>query len=127
TGAVALAAGAAAGAAGAPALVNGAARAGRTAGVLALRPQQLDQLADVFNGRDPASTRALLQILEMQTRQNIAEALANSGQLVVVTAQELGLAGLAAQREAMARGAAAPENTTQSLANGGGAGARPHA
>lgn len=59
----------------------------RSQGVLALRPQQLDQLADVFVSRDSASTTALLAILELQTRQNIAEALASSGQLVVLTAQ----------------------------------------
>jgi hypothetical protein len=61
----------------------------------------LDLLADVFKGRDPASTQALLAMLEMQTRQNIAEALAGSGQLVVVTAQELGLASATAQRDAV--------------------------
>jgi hypothetical protein len=86
-----------------PAAVDAARAVMRTHGVLALRPQQLDQLADVFKGRDPAATKALLAILEMQTRQNIAEALASSGQLVVVTAQELGLAGASAQRDAVAR------------------------
>lgn len=106
----------------AAATVDAARAVVRAQGVLALRPQQLDQLADVFKGRDPAATKALLAILEMQTRQNIAEALASSGQLVVVTAQELGLAGASAQRDAVARftaqdiaaGAYAPEN-----ANGG--------
>jgi hypothetical protein len=44
-------------------------------------------------------------MLDMQTRQNIAEALAASGQLVVVTPQEFGLVGAAAIREA-ARGRA---------------------
>lgn len=87
-------------AAGAPA---GARVAMRSHGVLALRPQQLDLLADVFKNCDPASTASLLAMLEMQTRQNIAEALAGSGQLVVVTAQELGLAGAMAQRDAVAQ------------------------
>ena len=73
----------------------------RGQGVLSLRPQQLDMLADVFKGREAASTQAILSMLEMQTRQNIAEALAGSGQLVVITAQELGLAGATAQRDAM--------------------------
>ncbi|KAF0177266.1 MAG: hypothetical protein IV086_02760 [Hyphomonadaceae bacterium] len=77
----------------------------RAQGVLSLRPQQLDQLADAFKGREPASTAALLAMLEMQTRQNIAEALASSGQLVVVTSQELGLTGASAQRDAVERGA----------------------
>ena len=86
----------------------------RTQGVLALRPQQLDQIADVFHQRDPESSAALLSLLEMQTRQNIAEALAASGQLVVVTPQELGLVGLSAQREAFLKRGAAAAETSQS-------------
>lgn len=80
------------------------AAAARTQGVLALRPQQLDLLSDVFKDRDPAATEAILTMLEMQTRQNIAEALAASGNLIVVTPQELGLIAAGAQRDAaMAR------------------------
>lgn len=121
TGAVVMAAGAS----GAAPAIAGVGRAARSQGVLALRPQQLDQIADVFNGRDPAATRALLAILEMQTRQNIAEALASSGQLVVVTAQELGLAGMTAQRDAMSRMAAQEAAAPVSpLSNGNGV--RPH-
>jgi len=78
-------------------------------GVLALRPQQIDLLADAFKGRDPASTSAILSLLDMQTRQNIAEALAASGQLVVLTAQELGLFGAAAQRDALTRSRASSD------------------
>lgn len=70
----------------------------RGPGALSLRPQQLDQLADVFKGRDPASTSAILSLMEMQTRQNIADALGASGQLVVVTPQELGFITAAALR-----------------------------
>jgi regulator of protease activity HflC (stomatin/prohibitin superfamily) len=88
-------------------------------GVLALRPQQLDQLADVFRGRDPAATSALMALLEMQTRQNIAEALAASGQLLVLTPQELGLISAAAQRDALARRAVAAQ-PSQPQPNGGG-------
>ncbi|WP_395645131.1 hypothetical protein [Terricaulis sp.] len=92
----------------------------RSQGVLALRPQQLDQLADTFVGRDPASTAALLALLDMQTRQNIAEALAQSGQLLVLTPQELGLVGAAAQRDAMAKRAlAASEAALPAQTNGG--------
>lgn len=90
----------------------------RTQGVLALRPQQLDQLADVFKNRDPASTTAVLALLEMQTRQNIAEALAASGQLLVLTPQELGLVGAAAQRDALMRGRASLEGVGQQKSNG---------
>lgn len=96
----------------------------RAQGVLALRPQQLDQLADVFNKRDAASTAALLALLDMQTRQNIAEALAASGQLLVLTPQELGLIGAAAQRDALARGRAAGAHP---VPNGAGAGPDAHA
>lgn len=82
---------------------HAAARAlARAGGVLTLRPQQIDQLADVFKNRDPAALSALLAIMDMQTRQNIAEALAASGQLLVLTPQELGLIGAAAQRQALA-------------------------
>ena len=70
---------------------------------MALRPQQLDQLADVFRNRDPESTSAILAVLEMQTRQNIAEALAASGQLMVFTPQDLGLVGSLTERDAITR------------------------
>ncbi len=73
----------------------------RSSGPMALKPQQLDQLADVFRNRDPASTAAILTLIDMQTRQNIAEALAASGQLIVLTPQELGLAGGAAVQSAL--------------------------
>lgn len=80
----------------------------RAGGAMALKPQQLDQLADVFRNRDPAATAAILAMLDMQTRQNIAEALAASGQLIVLTPQELGLAGSAAVQHALlAQGAPA--------------------
>ena len=95
--------------------------AARSQGVLALRPQQLDQIADVFNKRDAASTAALLSLLEMQTRQNIAEALAASGQLVVVTPQELGLIAATAQREAMSRGRSGAEPAQAPAPNGSSA------
>ncbi len=94
----------------------------RSTGALSLRPQQLDQLADVFRNRDPASTQAILTMLDMQTRQNIAEALASSGQLMVFTPQDLGLVGSLTERDAIHRrneagaGVAAAPN---------GAGARP--
>lgn len=94
--------------------------AARAQGVLALRPQQLDQLADVFKGRDPASTSAMLTMLELQTRQNIAEALAGAGQLIVVTPQELGLFSAGAQRDAAARAQAASTSAPAPVAPNGG-------
>ena len=97
----------------------------RSQGVLALRPQQLDQIGDVFNKRDPGSTAALLALLEMQTRQNIAEALASSGQLIVVTPQELGLVGDIAQREALLRGR--PSGAAREPPAANGSGQRPEA
>jgi hypothetical protein len=93
--------------------------AARSQGVLSLRPQQIDQLADVFTGRDPAGSAAILALLEMQTRQNIAEALAASGQLIVMTPHELGLAGAVAMREGATRarvvGDTAPVHTNGGL------------
>ncbi|MDX2276098.1 MAG: hypothetical protein NW206_11670 [Hyphomonadaceae bacterium] len=91
----------------APAPLDRARLAARHPGLLGLNAQQLDKLADVFKGRDSASMDAILSIMEMQTRQQIAEALAASGQLVVLTPQELGLFGAMAQREALARTAGA--------------------
>ncbi|MBY0564979.1 MAG: hypothetical protein K2P58_12435 [Hyphomonadaceae bacterium] len=73
------------------------------AGALSLRPQQLDQLADVFRNQTPESTKAILAVLEMQTRQNIAEAMASQGQMIVVTPQELGLAGATVQGQILSR------------------------
>ena len=93
--------------------------AARSGGVLTLRPQQIDQLADVFKGRDPAATAAILSLLDMQTRQNIAEALAASGQLIVLTPQEFGLVGAAAMRESSARARALAENASSAHPNGG--------
>jgi hypothetical protein len=90
--------GAAGAAAGATAM-----RALSRAGPLSLRPQQVDQLADVFRHQTPESSAAILAILELQTRQNIAEALASSGQLIVVTPQELGLAGATVQGQILSR------------------------
>jgi len=84
-------------------------RAMPRAGALSLTPQQIDKLADQFRTQTPQSTAALLAILEMQTRQNIAEALAASGQLIVVTPQELGLAGATVQGQMLARVAGAAE------------------
>jgi hypothetical protein len=91
--------------------VAGGASAQRTTisrgGPLSLRPQQIDQLADVFRQQTPESSAAILSMLEMQTRQNIADALASSGQLIVVTPQELGLAGATVQGQILSRVAAA--------------------
>jgi hypothetical protein len=82
--------------------------AGPRPGALGIDPLDIDVIADQFSEtrRSPASTAAYLALAEMQTRQNIAEALAASGQLIVLTPQELGLFGVAAQREALARRAA---------------------
>jgi hypothetical protein len=100
-----------------PAVIDRARLAARPQGLLGLNAQQVDKLADVFESRDPASTSAILAIMEMQTRQQIAEALAASGQLVVVTPQELGLFGAAAQ--AMARQPSPRPETPAPAPNGG--------
>lgn len=82
-------------------ILGGVRRQLRSQGVASIRPQDLDALGDVFVDRQFCATDAVLSILELQTRQNIAEALAASGHLVVVTGQELGLTGASAQLEAM--------------------------
>lgn len=99
-----------AGAAGGAAAVEGTAvtaldrlRMQTRAGALSLTPQQVDKLADQFRSQSPQSIAAFLAVLEMQTRQNIAEALAASGQLIVVTPQELGLAGATVQGQMLSR------------------------
>lgn len=89
-----------AGAEGAPA---GPGRGAYRPSALSLTPQQMDKLADQFRTQTPQSLSALLAILEMQTRQNIAEALASTGQLIVVTPQELGLAGATVQGQILSR------------------------
>lgn len=101
-----------------PAAIERARSLIRSQGVLALRPQQLDQLADVFKDREPASTAALLALLDMQTRQNIAEALAASGQLLVLTPQELGLIGAAALRDGAARRVGDGQSASAPATNG---------
>ncbi|MGH6950473.1 MAG: hypothetical protein ACREH4_06355 [Vitreimonas sp.] len=100
--------GAVVGEAGVPALVERL-RLQTRAGALSLTPQQIDKLADQFRSQTPQSIAAFLAVLEMQTRQNIAEALAASGQLIVVTPQELGLAGATVQGQMLARVANAVE------------------
>jgi hypothetical protein len=78
-----------------------AARLQMRRGAASIKPQEIDSLADVFVHQTPESTRAVLALIEMQTRQNIAEALAASGNVVVVTGQELGLTGQATQADAV--------------------------
>lgn len=68
-------------------------------GVAFMHFEDFDAIMNLFPTEE--RTQALLFILEMQTRRDIAAALANSGQLVVVTAQELGLTSAAVQLDAM--------------------------
>ncbi|MEQ1617815.1 MAG: hypothetical protein ABL883_05675 [Terricaulis sp.] len=96
-------AGAAPSAAGVEGAQAGPGRGAYRPGALSLTPQQMDKLADQFRTQTPQSMAALLAILEMQTRQNIAEALAGTGQLIVVTPQELGLAGATVQGQILSR------------------------
>lgn len=69
-------------------------------GVAFMEAAEYDVIMNLFTEPDK-KMQALLAILEMQTRRDIAEALAKSKQLVVVTAQELGLASSSVQLEAM--------------------------
>lgn len=80
-------------------------RAPHPEGVAFMEASEFDVIMNLFpNVAD--KKEVLLAILEMQTRRDIAEALARKGQLVVVTAQELGLAGAATQVEALRKTAA---------------------
>ena len=64
---------------------------GSRAGAMQFSELQLDKIGDVFNERPAESTAALLRLIELQTQQNIVEILSQSGGLVVLTSQELGL------------------------------------
>lgn len=92
------------------------ARSAYRGGALSLSPQQVDRLADQFATKSPQATSAFLALMEMQTRQNIAEALASSGQLIVVTPQELGLAGATVQGQILSRVAQAEAGSAASSA-----------
>lgn len=78
---------------------------GHPSGVAFMEAAEYDVIMNLFS-KDEDRKEVLLAILEMQTRRDIAEALARKGQLVVVTAQELGLATKPAQLEAIRKAAA---------------------
>lgn len=64
---------------------------GGPSGAMAYAMEHLDDLADMLEKANPETVKVVMQMLEMQTRQNIVEMLCNSGGLVAFTAQELGL------------------------------------
>ncbi len=85
-------------------------------GVAFMEPSEYDVIMNLFD--NPAQKmQALLAILEMQTRRDIAEALAKSQQLVVVTGQDFGFAGGAVQN-AVRQGLGRPPEPTHSSPEG---------
>jgi hypothetical protein len=68
-----------------------AAGEGNIRGAMAYARDDLDDLADMLEKADPKTVAIILQMMELQTRQNIVEMLCKSGGLVAFTAQELGL------------------------------------
>ncbi len=66
-------------------------------GVSAYSQGKLDEILDAFpKDRRPEAVQALLAILEMQTRQNIAEVLGRSGNLLVLSPKDLALTDIMA-------------------------------
>lgn len=54
---------------------------------------RLDRMRDLLSTTNETGLNALLQIMEMETRQNIAEALVGSGSLMILSTEDLGLTG----------------------------------
>ncbi|MEM8921414.1 MAG: hypothetical protein AAGB25_08585, partial [Pseudomonadota bacterium] len=70
---------------------------GAPTGVMWMSDTQLDRIADVFKGRDPMAAKALMRMMELQTRQNVVEMLAASGTINQFTLEELGLKEVASE------------------------------
>ncbi|ACT59229.1 hypothetical protein [Hirschia baltica] len=64
---------------------------GRPIGPIWIDQQHIDKLADTLANRDPEVRKAVMRMIELQTRQNVVEMLCKSGGLVAFTAKELGL------------------------------------
>lgn len=71
-------------------------------GAMQFAGTELDKLLDQFKGRSPEQIAALMQLMELQTRQNIVSMLAESRGVIVFSAKELGLDGNPVVEEAVA-------------------------
>jgi regulator of protease activity HflC (stomatin/prohibitin superfamily) len=95
----------------------GATRPIRHPGVAWFDEEHFDTIGDLFQHRVEDRTHGLLAILEMQTRRDIAESLANSGKLIILTSDELGLTGGGVQLDAILK---AIERKNSGNPDGGG-------
>jgi hypothetical protein len=77
-------------------------RTARPVGVAWLETQSYDRINNAFKELAPQDRAScLLAILDMQNKHNVADALGNSGQLIIVTSGELGLTGGGVQLDAI--------------------------
>jgi hypothetical protein len=67
-------------------------------GAMTYALEHLDDLADMLEKANPETVKVVMQMLELQTRQNIVDMLCKSGGLVAFTAQELGLSERVVER-----------------------------
>ncbi len=82
---------------------------GGPSGAMAYAMEHLDDLADMLEKANPETVKTVMQMLELQTRQNIVEMLCNSGGLVAFTAQELGLSERIIERAASGKNIMKPQ------------------
>ncbi len=82
---------------------------GGPSGAMAYAMEHLDDLADMLEKANPETVKVVMQMLELQTRQNIVEMLCNSGGLVAFTAQELGLSERVIERAASGKNIMKPQ------------------
>lgn len=92
-------------------------------GAMSYTAEDIDDLADMLAKTDPQSLDMIRYMMELQTRQNIVEALCKSGGLVAFTAQELGLSERVIERARSGANIMAPqiEAAARPSANGAGA------
>lgn len=93
-------------------------------GAMSYTAEDIDDLTDMLAKTDPQSLEMVKFMMELQTRQNIVEALCKSGGLVAFTAQELGLSERVVERAKSGANIMAPqiEHVTPVSSNGNGAG-----
>jgi len=94
---------------------------GQQASALMIPPKFLDNIRDMFarGGADSAGANdALLQVLEMHTRENIAKHVSKPGQMFIISSDDLGLARTSVFRSSVRPGKAAQAHDTPLLLDG---------
>jgi hypothetical protein len=87
---------------------------GQHTSALLIDPKHLDNLRDMFSrgGADnEGANDALLQTLEMHTRENIARYVSKAGQMIVISSDDLGLARTSVFRSSVKPSKAGPVDT----------------